>query len=83
MEHPQSGALTIMELMLVNASQRLMLHNDDRGRRIHGIAVTGAIFAVLTSGCGAVVTAVAAPDDRSCGTRWTQSRNLVTAVAAP
>ena len=27
-----------MELMLVNASQRLMLHNDDRGRRIHGIA---------------------------------------------
>ena len=25
-----------MELMLVNAFQRLMLHNDDRGRRIHG-----------------------------------------------
>ena len=33
-----------MEFMLLNASQRLMAHNDDRGRRIHGIAVTGAII---------------------------------------
>ena len=39
-----------MEFILVNASQGLMLHNNDRRRRIHGIPVTGAIFAVLTSG---------------------------------
>ena len=51
-----------MELMLVNASQGLMLHNNDRGRRIHGIPVTGAIFAVLTSGGRA-------GGDRSRGTR--------------
>ena len=39
-----------MELMLANASKRLMLHNDDRGREIHGIAVVGAILTVLTAG---------------------------------
>ena len=39
-----------MEFTLVKASKRLMLHNDDRGRGIHGIAVTvvGAILTVLT-----------------------------------